>query len=269
MPHIRSGFLVVCLAAGLALHVQGQSTKPTPKPTSPPSKPATSAAPAASNTPKPVAVKPAPVPVTPFSGVIGFHLAYSGTYTPEVLAALPDSMTMWVAAPIIRVKYHGGISDSLGTEMHWDASQHRFLMIDPASETAWTVDEAFALPLKLPLKALAKDTVAGLACKVFEIPVMGGKERYSLSDSMRFPFVLAADSLHDSLQHFVPPFLLAGQEGLPLRVVRTTTAGTIKATAVKIQKGGVNPEDLRMPSGYTVAPFDPRPKRHPLLKGRE
>lgn len=252
--------LYVCLATGLAASAHAQGVKPAPSPAKPAAKPATQAAPA----------KPLPPPLAePFNGVIGFQLAYKGAYTPEVLAALPDSMTMWVAPPVIRVKYHGGLSDTLGTELHWDASQHRFLMIDRISETAWTIDEPHAVIPKLPLKSVAKDSVAGFGCKVFEVAVEGGKDRYSINPMLRFPFVLAADSLQDSLRHFVPPFLLAGQEGLPLRVVRSTAAGTVTATAVTVQKGSVNPDDVRMPSGYRVAPFDPRPKRHPYLKDRE
>lgn len=268
MPLIRPRNLLMCAFVGLGVYAHAQPKKPVAQPAAKPAP--TAAKPAAPQpSPAPPAVKPAPAPIVPFNGVIGFRLAYTGSYTPEVKASLPDSMTMWVAAPVIRVKYHGGLSDTLGTEMHWDASQHRFLMIDPLSETAWTIDEPHAVAPKLPLKSVAKDTVAGLACKVFEIPAEGGKDRYSLSDSIRFPFELATDSLRDSLRHFVPPFLLAGQSGLPLRVVRTTAAGTVKATAITIRRGGVNPEDVRMPSGYLVAPFDPRPKRHPYLRGKE
>jgi hypothetical protein len=278
MQRIRTYLFFVCMVGGLAMNAQAQAVKPSPpkpaaKPAAQPSAPKPVAKPAAqpsAKQPVTAVAKPLPAPpVEPFTGTIGFGLVYSGGYAQEALAALPDSMTMYVVPPVIRVRYHGGLSDSLGTELHWDAAQHRFLMIDRISETAWTIDEPHALLPKPPFKAVAKDTVAGMKCKVFEIAVEGGKDRYSICDSIRFPFVLANDSLRDSLVHFVPPFLLAGQEGLPLRVIRSTAAGTVRATAITVTRGGVDPAALRMPSGYTVTPFDPRPKRHPYLKGKE
>lgn len=207
----------------------------------------------------------APSTKAPFEGTIGYRLSYTG-YAKEAMPFLPDSLTLFVSHPLIRARYHGGLSDSMGVELLWDASQHRYLMIDHHSQAAWTVDEEHGLFTKNAIKSLAKDTLAGIPCKVYEVPVEGGKDRYSISDSIYFPVVLT-DSIRDSLTHRVPPFMLAGHSAIPLRLIRTNLNGTVKAKATRVVWGPVNPAELRMPSGYSVLPFDPRPKRHPILKG--
>lgn len=201
--------------------------------------------------------------LTPFQGQIGYRLSYKN-FPADLQHFLPDSMTLWSNPPMIRITYHGGMSDSLRTEMQWDASQYRYYMIDQNAKTAWLLDDQFQVPVKLPLKSIATDSLLGMNCKVFEIPVTAGKDRYSVSDSIHFPF-LPQDSLIDSLRHFVPPFLMPGQQCIPLRTIRTTPQGTVEARAISIQRGLPDPSIFRMPSGFDVKPFDPRPRFHPLV----
>jgi hypothetical protein len=220
-------------------------------------------------TPTPAAPKPIPAKVaapalqTPFQGAIGYTLTYKHAQ-PELSSYLPDSMTLWCQYPLIRVVYHGGLSDSLRTELQWDAAQHVYYLIDRISSVAWTLDDEFQVPFKAPLKTMANDTVASLACRVYEIPVNGGKDRYSITDSIHFPYQMT-DSLRDSLSHRAPPFLMPGQSCIPLRSVRTTAQGIVEAKAITIHPHVPDHSVFRMPSGYDLKPFDPRPRFHPLI----
>lgn len=227
-------FLILALFAALALQALGQAP-----------------------------AKQEPKPKEPFVGQIGFRISYTGI-PKERLAQMPDSMTLWSQPPLIRVTWHGGLADTLRTEIHWDASQHQLWMIDGVSGAVWTIDDTEPFNAKATLKLLGKATYAGLPCNNYELSPSTPKTQYAISDSINFPFALA-DSLRDSLGGRIPPFMARGKQTIPLRIVRTTTDGTITTQAVTINRTQPDPEVFRMPSGYDIKPFDPLVRFHPLV----
>lgn len=207
--------------------------------------------------------KPEPEPKQPFVGQIGYKISYTGL-PKERVAQLPDSMTLWSQPPMVRIAWHGGLADTLRTELHWDASQHQLWMIDGVSGAAWTIDDAEPFNPKATLKLLGKANYAGMPCNNYELSPATPKTQFALSDSIHFPYVLA-DSLRDSLAGRVPPFMARGKQTIPLRIQRTTTDGTVITQAVSVNRMQPDPAVFRMPSGYDIKPFDPLVRFHPLV----
>ena len=199
----------------------------------------------------------------PFSGTIGYRISYTGIPKGQ-LGLYPDSLTIHVQHPRIVATWHGGLSDTLGLTLFWDASGPTMWLQDNASGRVWEDDERAKSLDKITWRNLPAGQIAGYGCKVTERTEGKNKTVYHLADSLSFPFQLA-DSLKDSLSNRVPAFMAKGYPKLPLRIIHTTPIGTITTTVAKVTPVAINEElpSLPWPTEAPV-PFDRLTRYHPL-----
>ncbi|MEM0995672.1 MAG: hypothetical protein AAGN35_01270 [Bacteroidota bacterium] len=205
---------------------------------------------------------PTPQPV--FAGTISYQIAYSGKVSHEQKHFLPDSMTVAVGAPYIRIRFFGGMAEHLLHEIHWDRRDGTFLLLDHANRTALVpAHDPPQSPAKL-VRPDAESDILGYSCSAYTIATAGERYRIWASDSIYFPL-----NVRDSVPEMRPLFFQADLPTIPLKMVRTRNGITTTTTATAISLTPQTATDLQLPDGYTRIAFESRMSRHPFAADRK
>ncbi|QHT71448.1 DUF4412 domain-containing protein [Rhodocytophaga rosea] len=105
-------------------------------------------------------------------------------------------------------------------------------------------------------KTSETETIAGYKCTkyIIEEPNSKSVQHIWTTKDIKIPVGAFSNSFGNKSGKMM---MIDGVEGLPLKMIVTEHGTTSEVTATAVAKGKVNEEDLKVPSGYAVEPFDP------------
>lgn len=208
---------------------------------------------------------PAADTVQPFEGTIGYLLSFSGDNSEGIKSLLPDSLTLWVKAPWVKMTWHGGLADTIASETMWMASNNQYFLIDHARQVVWKMPPPADTPKFKRVATKETFILCGRSCLRHNLLLSNSSQSFWLDNTLIFMKELPPDSLRGNW----PPFLAKGYREIPLMFTTKTETGSTTARAFSVQAATLDESLFRFPAGYELVEFDRLRFRHPIFPDRK
>ena len=196
----------------------------------------------------------------PFEGVITYQVTFKGKGADDIQDLLPDSMKLWVKYPAFRIRYYGGMADTLYPEYVYRSGNNGHFIINHGDKKVSRILEIKDSTLKKPTASTEKIKILGLDGKKFILKTGDTTQSWVLNKTIFF----RRDST-DSLNFGRPPFFVFSGNQIPLQFTRATKEVKITNTAIRMESKPLKEEDFEYPAGYRLEEFEGNLTRHPLL----
>lgn len=195
-----------------------------------------------------------------FSGYIGYHIDYAGKLSHDQKNWLPDSMSVIVKYPVVRIRYFGGMAPQMLNDIYWNCEDGNYLLLDHAHQIAYTPPAEYVQAKSRAIRPDGKQIIQEIPCLTYNIESAGEKLRVWASDSTFFPI-----NFQDSVPQVRPVFFAASLASIPLKMERNRAGIVTTTTATQVVKAILPDDEFHLPSGYSRESFEGRMSRHPFI----
>lgn len=194
-------------------------------------------------------------PVPPFEGVISYKVKIKGKQAAFLQENEPHTrMDLYIQGNRFIVNEHGGATP---VTRIYDPDRDRLFVLDPRFKIAYMHEKYRKKPQNYPATYTGQtDTLLGIPVYAFHVKKPNEEILYYVSPKYRVNL-----SLFQGKKRAYAFFLNDGLYGaIPLKMIRKQEGLTIEVTAVSIRPMKLDVESMKIPKGYKIRGYDPRPR---------
>jgi len=194
-------------------------------------------------------------PVPPFEGLISYKVKIKGPKAAILQENEPPTrMDLYIQGNRFLVNEHGG---ALPVSRLYDPDRDWIFVLDPRFKIAYKYEKYRKKPENYPATYTGQtDTLLGIPVYVFQVKKPDEEILYYVSPKYRVDLALFRGK-----KRAIAFFLNEGLYGaIPLKMLRKQEGLTIEVTAISIRPMKLDPESMKVPKGYKIGGYDPRPR---------